>query len=100
MSGGEGVAGPDLPSARSLVDDVVRALEALGGQAERSAIKEKALELGNFTPGQRAEPTHAISKRESNPSELHYRLGWAISHAKNAGLIEQVERGWWRLTAR
>jgi Mrr N-terminal domain len=90
----------DIPSARSSVEHVVRALETLGGRAERGAIKEKALELGRFSQAQLAEPVHAISKRASNPSELHYRLGWAISHAKNAGLIEPVERGWWRLSGR
>jgi hypothetical protein len=74
----------DIPSARSLVEHVVRALEALGGHAERGAIKERLWssvgsprrnELSPFTP----------SASDSSPSELHYRLGWAISHAKNAG---------------
>ena len=87
---------PELPQARSLVPLIVRALEQLGGQAPRGAIIDRALELGDFTPGQRAVPSRHTRAKAQQPSELHHRLGWAISHAKNAGAIESVRMGVWR----
>lgn len=89
-----------LPSARSLVTLIAQAVAECGGYAERASIVERALDLGEFTPAQRAEPSRALRSKASHPSELHHRLGWAISHAKNAGLIEQVGPGLWRLRRR
>ena len=90
----------DLPQARDLAELVVRSLAELGGQAHRHDITAKALELGRFSAAQRAEPTHAVAKRGSYPTELHYRLSWAITHAHNNGDIERVERSVWRLARR
>jgi hypothetical protein len=87
---------PDLPQARSLAPLIVRALEELGGQAARGEIVESALRLGNFTAAQRAVPSRHTRANAQQPSELHHRLGWAISHAKNAGEIESVQLGVWR----
>lgn len=88
----------ELPSARSLAELVVRSLASIGGQGHRHDIIERALEIGNFTPAQLAEPTHAVGKRGSYPTELHYRLSWAITHAHNSGDIERVAPSIWRLT--
>jgi hypothetical protein len=87
---------PDLPQARSLAPLVVRALERLGGEATRREIIDTALELGDFSPAQRAVPSRHVRAGTQQPSELHHRLGWAISHAKNAGEIESVRLGVWR----
>jgi hypothetical protein len=78
------------------VSEIVCALEQLGGQATRGAIIERALQQGNFTPAQRAVPSRHTRANAQQPSELHHRLGWAISHAKNAGEIESVRMGVWR----
>lgn len=88
----------DLPQARHLADLVVAALTQLGGQAHRREITAKALEIGRFSDAARAEPTHAASKRDTYPTELHYRLSWAITHAHNNGDIERVKPGVWRLS--
>ena len=90
----------DLPQARQLADLVVRSLEDLGGQAHRHDITAKALEIGRFSRAQLGEPTHSRSKRTTYPTELHYRLSWAITHAHNNGDIERVERSIWRLKKR
>jgi hypothetical protein len=87
---------PDLPQARALAPLIVRALEHLGGQGTRHDPIETALTLGHFTPAQRAVPSRATRAKAKHPSELHHRLGWAISHAKNAGQIESVSLGIWR----
>lgn len=88
----------DLPSARDLAELIVRSLDSLGGKAHRTDITTKALELGQFTPAQRAEPTHAVGKRGTYPTELHYRLSWGITHAHNNGDIERVAPSVWRRT--
>jgi hypothetical protein len=49
----------DMPQARSLTPLIVAALERLGGEAEREAIIETAIEIGPFTEAQRSEPSHA-----------------------------------------
>jgi hypothetical protein len=89
----------DLPQARELADLIVRALERLGGQARRNLMIDTALEIGSFSAAQRAEPTHSVSKRQAYPTELHYRLSWAITHAHKNGDIERVEPSVWRLTS-
>jgi hypothetical protein len=90
----------DLPQARELADVVVHALRQLGGQAHRRDITTKALEIGSFSPAQLAEPTHATGKARTYPTELHYRLSWAITHAHNNGDLERVRPSIWRLARR
>lgn len=80
----------DLPHARALTPLIVRALEHLGGLAERKEIIETAIALGPFSEAQRAEPSRATRANASHPSELHHRLSWAMSHARIAGEIESV----------
>jgi hypothetical protein len=87
----------DLPPARSLTHLIVQALTQLGGQAERHNIIDTAVNLGNFTDAQRAVPSRATRAKAKHASELHHRLSWAMSHARNAGEIEQVRLGVWRL---
>ena len=88
----------DLPQARDLAALVVRSIAELGGQVHRSDITQTALRLGRFAEAQLAEPTHSVTKRKTYPTEQHYRLSWAITHAHNNGDIERVERSVWRLT--
>jgi hypothetical protein len=78
---------------------IVRALERLGGQATRGESIETALETGDFTADQRAVPSRHLRANAQHPSELDHRLGWPISHAKNAGAIESVRLGVWRRVA-
>ena len=90
----------DLPQARDLAELVVRSLKHLGGQAHRRDITAEALEIGRFSATQLGEPTRASGKRKAYPTELHYRLSWAITHAHNNGDIERVARSIWRLSDR
>jgi hypothetical protein len=92
---------PDsLPSARDLVDDVVESLLRLGGRSDRQSVIKGVVEHGDFTAGQRAEPVHRAGARgAAYASELHYRAGWALSHAKEDGLADN-DGGIWALTER
>lgn len=86
-----------MPSARSLAGLIVQTLEHLGGEGDRRTITETALLLGEFSALQLAEPTHSVEKRDTYPTELLYRLSWAITHARRAGDIERVRPSVWRL---
>jgi hypothetical protein len=89
----------ELPPARSLAPLIVEALAHLGGEADRQDMIASALRIGNFTPEQRAVPSRATRTNATHRSELHHRLSWAISHAKNAGEIESLGRSRWRLVS-
>jgi len=86
-----------LPPARALTPLIVRALQQLGGEADRRDIIATAIDLGSFTAAQRAEPSRATRSNANHPSELHHRLSWAMSHARIAGEIESVRPRVWRL---
>jgi hypothetical protein len=87
----------DLPSARSLATAVTESVRALGGRADRATLIQHAIDTGNFSQAERDEPSHVRSSKTTHPSELHHRMGWALSHAKNAGMLVNVGRGIWAL---
>jgi hypothetical protein len=78
----------------------VRALDRLGEQAERREIIETAIALGSLTDAQRVVPSRATRTNANHASELHHRVSWAMSHAKNADEIESVHPRVWRLLKR
>jgi restriction endonuclease Mrr len=87
-----------LPSARSPAANVTASVTALGGRAERQTVIDHAVEHGTFTAEQRCEAPHVRGKKRLRyASELHYRMGWALSHARNAGMLASPERGIWAL---
>ncbi|WP_199191146.1 restriction endonuclease [Amycolatopsis sp. CA-126428] len=81
----------EIPSARSLVWPVVRALRELGGSGRIDEIDDKVAQLEGFTDEQQQ-----FDGR--NGLELPYRLRWARTMAKKRGLVEIVSRGVWALT--
>lgn len=87
-----------MPSSRSLVPVVERALQELGGRAHRTEIRDRAKQLGAFSPEQLAEPTRSLGKRRQYASEIDYRLSWALHHCHKDGTIEKLGRGYWRLS--
>ncbi len=75
-----------------------RALERLGGTAERHEIKETALALADFSPAQLSVPAPP-SKISQYPNRIEYELSWALTHLGKAGLVERVAPRTWRITA-
>jgi DNA-binding transcriptional ArsR family regulator len=73
------------------------ALRALGGQARREAIKEQAVAIGDFSPHELSAVTEERSGRQVRIVDQH--LSWALSDLKREGLVENPERGIWRLTS-
>ena len=73
---------------------VLRALDALGGSASIAEIDDKTAILLNASDAVRA-----VLVGDGPRPKFDYRCAWARSWLKNAGLLENSERGVWALTA-
>jgi len=72
------------------------ALRALGGEARRSDIHERALAAGGFTPRQLAAPApEAVGHKFARL--VDHQLAWALTNLKRDGLVESPRRSVWRL---
>lgn len=84
----------ELPAAEELTYPTIEAVRALGGSARIDEISEKVVELLDLSEEQQSIPQGGRDTR----SKLEYRLAWARTMAKNVGVLENSERGVWRLT--
>jgi restriction endonuclease Mrr len=74
------------------------ALRALGGDARRGAILERALADGGFTPRElAAPPPRGAGEKYARLVDNH--LSWALTNLKHDGLVENPKRGTWRLAS-
>lgn len=84
-----------FPSFDSLINSVFKALVHLGGSASIDEIYETVIELEKFDE----QITSILQKPDkSNQTLLSYKLSWARSYLKKAGLVENSSRGVWCLT--
>lgn len=69
---------------------LVRALRDLGGRASRSQVRDRAIELGDFTKAE-------LARQSAKPgmTQVEYQLGWALSQLKNEGRLANPQRGIW-----
>ena len=72
------------------------ALRALGGEAERRAIIERALADGGFTRRELAAPPPPAAAVKF-ACMVDYELSWALTNLKRDGLLENPARSVWRL---
>ena len=72
------------------------ALRALGGEAERRAIVQRALADGGFTRRELAAPPPPAAAVKF-PSMVDYQLSWSLTNLKRDGLLENPARSVWRL---
>jgi restriction endonuclease Mrr len=74
------------------------ALRALGGEARRDAIRERALTRGGFTARElaAASPEALVEKY---PRMVDHDLSWALTNLKREGLVENPKWGTWRLSS-
>jgi restriction system protein len=75
------------------MNPILRSLKELGGSGTIQEISEKATTIMNLSEAQLAVP-HG----DKNFSEVAYRMAWARTYLKNAGLIDNSSRGVWTLT--
>ncbi len=84
----------DVPSYDQLINPTLESLHRLGSSASIQELVDEmttALDL----PSEVAEVLHG----RGSQTELEYRSAWARTYLKNAGLIENSERGVWSLSA-
>ena len=89
--------GPDRRAVRLKASAAtLDALRALGGEAERRAIIERALADGGFTRRElTAPPPPAAAVKFARM--VDYELSWALTNLKRDGLLENPARSVWRL---
>jgi len=82
-----------VPKFDELIDPTLQALKGLGGSG---SIDEIVLEIVKLLglPQDVTEVPHGNSGR----TEVEYRSAWARTYLRNAGYIENSERGVWALT--
>jgi 5-methylcytosine-specific restriction endonuclease McrA len=74
----------------------LEALRALGGEAQRRAIREHALAQAGFTERElSASPPEAAGDKFE--SLVHHNLAWALTNLKRDGLVERTAHAVWRL---
>jgi hypothetical protein len=74
------------------------ALQALGGEARREAIREWALTNGGFSARERAaSPPHVVAQKYR--TLVDHDLSWALTNLKRDGLLENPTWSVWRSAA-
>jgi restriction endonuclease Mrr len=73
------------------------ALAELGGEAKRSGVAARAREIGAFDAREleAALPERAAARYAS---PVDHALSWALTNLRRDGLVENPQRGVWRLT--
>lgn len=76
---------------------ILEALSALGGEGTRGEILKRGRTEGGFSARELEAPAPRKA-RHSHARMVDYQLSWALTHLKREGLVENPQRGWWRLT--
>jgi restriction system protein len=87
------IAMSKIPPYTACMNPILRALRELGGSGTIQEISERATTVMGLTEAQLAVP-HG----DKEFSEVAYRMAWARTYLKNAGLLDNSSRGVWTLT--
>jgi restriction system protein len=83
----------DVPKFDELMNPTLQALRRLGGSASIDELVPEIVKLLGL-PQEVTDTPHGNTGR----TELEYRAAWARTYLRNAGFIENSERGIWALT--
>lgn len=83
-----------IPSQRQLMLPLLHALDAAGGEAKTTTIREAVAEQLHLSDDARS---RRATIGQQNHNVLGHRVRWAQQHARLAGLVERSEHSW-RLT--
>ena len=84
---------PQIPTTTELFNPTLAAIRALGGSATIAEIENRvAADLGL------PEDVTQVPHGRGSATELAYRLGWARTHLKNYGMLDNSARGVWSFT--
>lgn len=73
------------------------ALQTLGGEARREAVRDWTLAQGGFTSRELAAPPPEIAAQKYSSLVAH-DLSWALTNLKRDGLVENPKWSTWKLT--
>ena len=83
-----------VPQAREMLNPTLSAIRNLGDSARNDEITEQVIGLMNIP-----ESVAEIPHKDGGRSQLEYRLAWARTLLKAYGVIDNSQRGVWRLTS-
>jgi restriction system protein len=83
-----------LPQYHDFFNPVLDALRELGGSATNAELEEMVAKLMHLP-----ESIVEIPHKDTNTTEVGYRIAWARTYLKKYGVIENSQRGVWTLTA-
>jgi len=83
----------EVPKFDELMNPTLQALKRLGGSASIDELVSEIVKVLRL-PQDVAEVAHGTTGR----TELDYRAAWARTYLRNAGYLENSERGVWALT--
>jgi hypothetical protein len=89
-------AGSGVPVYQTFMNPILKALRDMGGKGAIADIDERALHDMHLSPEVAAIPHDA--EVPDGYSEVEYRMAWARTYLKSAGLITNPSRGVWQLT--
>lgn len=84
-----------VPVYQEYMNPILEALRALGGEATIADLNDKVVEIMGLTPEQLAVPHGTDTSFDNEP---FYRMAWARTYLKKAGLLANPSRGVWGLT--
>lgn len=82
-----------LPSYQELMLPVLRALQAAGAEIHHRDCAVRTADSLGLTEEQRN-----ATLPSGNQTYLYNRVGWAAWYMQQAGLVEKVRRGYWKIT--
>ncbi|WP_392399030.1 winged helix-turn-helix domain-containing protein [Corynebacterium lehmanniae] len=82
-----------IPAQMDLPWPVIHALQQLGGSGSIEEIDSEVIANEGFD-----EKIRVILHGSGPRTEIQYRLAWARTYLKNAGLVVNSKRGIWALT--
>lgn len=85
-----------VPVFYEYMNPILKALAALGGSGTNPELYEHVTESMGLTDEQLA---IIHDPERGNQTEAGYRMAWAKTYLKKAGVIENSRRGVWALTA-
>src|SRR5882724_1491376 len=81
-----------IPQYDDLMDPTLKALKSLGGRAHIRDIEQKVAEMLKLS----YDDLNDIHR--GTTTKLVYRLAWSRNYLKRFGLLENIDRGVWKLT--
>jgi 5-methylcytosine-specific restriction enzyme B len=90
------MSSPTVPVFQEYINPILAALRGAGGSATIPELEALVINEMKLAPEVLSVP-HDPAKEEGK-SEVAYRIAWARSYLKKAGLLENPQRGVWSLT--